>query len=138
LGKGSKERIVPVGAPAVRAIQRYLSAARPILVRGRAPAALFVNRRGQRLSRQSVWMLVQTYARAAGIRRQLSPHTLRHSFATHLLDGGADLRSVQEMLGHASIATTQRYTHVTRSRLREVYRRAHPRDQMTVGRGRAS
>lgn len=138
LGKGSKERIVPVGAPAVRAILRYLSAARPILVRGRAPAALFVNRRGQRLSRQSVWMLVQTYARAAGIRRQLSPHTLRHSFATHLLDGGADLRSVQEMLGHASIATTQRYTHVTRSRLREVYRRAHPRDQMTVGRGRAS
>jgi integrase/recombinase XerD len=138
LGKGSKERIVPVGAPAVRAVQRYVSAARLALVKGRTAPALFVNRSGRRLTRQSVWMMVQAYARAAGIRRQLSPHTLRHSFATHLLDGGADLRAVQEMLGHASIATTQRYTHVTRSRLRDVYRRAHPRDHMTLGRGRAS
>lgn len=138
LGKGSKERIVPIGTPAVRAIQRYLSAARPALARGRAPAALFLNRRGQRLSRQGVWILLQAYARTAGIRRHIGPHTLRHSFATHLLDGGADLRAVQEMLGHASIATTQRYTHLTRSRLREVYRRAHPRDQMIVGRERAA
>ncbi len=136
LGKGSKERIVPIGTPAVRAIQRYLSAGRPVLGRGRAPAALFLNRHGRRLSRQSVWMLLQACARAAGIRRSLGPHTLRHSFATHLLDGGADLRAVQEMLGHASIATTQRYTHLTRSRLREVYHRAHPRDQMTVSRDR--
>lgn len=137
VGKGSKERIVPVGAAAVRALQRYLAAARPLMIRGRPSPALFVNRRGQRLTRQSVWTLVATYARAAGIRRPLSPHTLRHSFATHLLDGGADLRAVQEMLGHASIATTQRYTHVTRGRLREVYRRAHPRDQIAVGRRRA-
>ncbi|MBI3998674.1 MAG: site-specific tyrosine recombinase XerD [Armatimonadetes bacterium] len=136
LGKGSKERIVPIGAAAVRALHRYLTAGRPRLLAGRAPAALFLNRRGRRLTRQRVWMLLRAYAAAAGIRRPLGPHTLRHSFATHLLDGGADLRAVQEMLGHASVATTQRYTHLTRARLREVYRRAHPRDQMILrGRG---
>jgi integrase/recombinase XerD len=133
LGKGSKERIVPIGSAAVRAVQRYLSAARPALSGRRMRAALFLNRRGARLSRQSVWMLLRAYAASAGIRRTLGPHTFRHSFATHLLDGGADLRAVQEMLGHASVATTQRYTHLTRSRLREAYRRAHPRDQMAVG-----
>jgi integrase/recombinase XerD len=132
LGKGSKERIVPIGTPAVRAVQRYLAAARPALARGRPRAALFLNRRGARLTRQCVWMLLRAYAARAGIRRQFGPHTLRHSFATHLLEGGADLRAVQEMLGHASVATTQKYTHLTRSRLREVYRRAHPRDQMTA------
>lgn len=142
LGKGSKERIVPIGTPAVRAIQRYLSSARPALAAAAGPrgrpgrrvpsGSLFLNRRGERLSRQSVWMLLRRHAAAAGIRRALGPHTLRHSFATHLLDGGADLRAVQEMLGHASVATTQRYTHLTRARLREAYRRAHPRDGMVV------
>lgn len=138
LGKGSKERIVPIGTPAVRAVQLYLAAARQALAGGRARAALFLNRRGERLSRQSVWMLLRAHAAAAGIRRPLGPHTLRHSFATHLLDGGADLRAVQEMLGHASVATTQMYTHLTRSRLRDVYRRAHPRDHMAIGAGRRS
>ena len=133
LGKGSKERIVPIGAPAVRAVQRYLAQARLALAAGRLRGALFLNRRGDRLTRQSVWILLQAYAGRAGIRRPLGPHTLRHSFATHLLDGGADLRAVQEMLGHASVATTQKYTHLTRARLRDVYRRAHPRDQMSIG-----
>jgi integrase/recombinase XerD len=132
-GKGSKERIVPIGAAAVRALQRYLAHARPVLVARRPTAALFVNRRGGRLTRQSVWVLLRASARAAGIRKPIHPHTLRHSFATHLLDGGADLRAVQEMLGHASVVTTQIYTHLTRSRLRDVYRRAHPRDRMAIG-----
>jgi len=134
LGKGSKERIVPIGAPAVRAVQRYLAHGRPALAGGRLRPALFLNRRGGRLTRQSVWMLLRAYAARANLRRPLGPHTLRHSFATHLLEGGADLRAVQEMLGHASVATTQRYTHLTRARLRDVYRRAHPRDQMAIGR----
>jgi integrase/recombinase XerD len=134
LGKGAKERIVPIGAAAVRALQRYLAHGRPSLLRGRPAAALFVNRRGGRLTRQSVWMLLRDCARSAGIRRPVHPHTLRHSFATHLLDGGADLRAVQEMLGHASVVTTQIYTHLTRSRLREVYRQAHPRDRMIIRR----
>jgi integrase/recombinase XerD len=133
VGKGAKERIVPIGAAAVRALQRYLAHARPVLARRRVTAALFLNRRGGRLSRQSVWGLLRASARSAGIRKPVGPHTLRHSFATHLLDGGADLRAVQEMLGHASVTTTQIYTHLTRSRLREVYRRAHPRDRMAVG-----
>lgn len=132
VGKGSKERVVPIGTHAVRALQRYLTLARPVLAVRRSSAALFLNRRGGRLSRQSVWLLLRACARAAGLRKPIGPHTLRHSFATHLLDGGADLRAVQEMLGHANIATTQIYTHVTRSRLREVYRRAHPRDQMVI------
>jgi integrase/recombinase XerD len=134
VGKGSKERVVPIGTHAVRALQRYLTHARPALAaRRRAVPALFLNRRGGRLSRQSVWNLLRACARSAGIRRPIGPHTLRHSFATHLLEGGADLRAVQEMLGHASVATTQIYTHLTRDRLREVYRRAHPRDRMAVG-----
>jgi integrase/recombinase XerD len=136
MGKGSKERIVPIGSQAVRALQRYLTHARPALAGRRMPAAFFLNRRGGRLTRQSVWTLLRDSARSAGIRKPISPHTLRHSFATHLLDGGADLRAVQEMLGHASVVTTQIYTHLTRSRLRDVYRRAHPRDRMSIG-GRA-
>jgi len=138
IGKGSKERVVPIGTQAVRALQRYLALARPVLAGRRPTSALFLNRRGGRLTRQSVWMLLRASARHAGIRKPVGPHTLRHSFATHLLDGGADLRAVQEMLGHASVATTQIYTHLTRSRLREVYRRAHPRDQMTIGAGRGA
>lgn len=134
VGKGSKERIVPIGSQAVNAMRNYLVLARPALAGRRARTALFLNKRGGRLTRQSVWAVLKGHAARAGIRKPLSPHTLRHSFATHLLDGGADLRAVQEMLGHASIVTTQIYTHLTRSRLREVYRRAHPRDQMAIGR----
>jgi integrase/recombinase XerD len=132
LGKGGRERVVPIGSAAVRALRQYLRGARPRLARGRAPAALFLNARGGRLSRQRVWMLLRAYAAAAGLRRRLGPHTLRHSFATHLLEGGADLRAVQELLGHASVATTQMYTHLARGHLREVYRRAHPRDRMRL------
>lgn len=131
-GKGGKERIVPIGAQSVRAVSRYLALARRGLAGRRRSPALFLNRGGGRLSRQSVWKLIQECAARAGIRRRLGPHSLRHSFATHLLEGGADLRSVQEMLGHASVTTTQIYTHVTPGRLREVYRQAHPRDQMEI------
>ncbi len=126
LGKGSKERVVPVGSYAVRTLQAYLTLGRPRLAR--RSAALFVSRLGRRLSRQWVWRCLRRYARAAGISRPVTPHMLRHSFATHLLEGGADLRSVQELLGHASIATTQVYTHVARQHLRQAFDRAHPRD----------
>lgn len=132
IGKGSKERIVPIGSQAVRALQRYLGQARQVFAGRRPSPALFLNRRGGRLTRQSVWTLLKTSATRAGIRKPIGPHTFRHSFATHLLDGGADLRAVQEMLGHASVTTTQIYTHLTRSRLRDVYRRAHPRDRMKI------
>jgi integrase/recombinase XerD len=121
VGKGAKERIVPVGRPALDAIQAYLAS------RDDAAAALFLGNKGRPLSRVSCWRLVQRYARQAGIRTPISPHTFRHSFATHMLDGGADLRSIQELLGHANIATTQIYTHVSTDRLREVYRAYHPR-----------
>jgi integrase/recombinase XerD len=132
VGKGNKERLVPVGAYAVRALQTYLARGRPALARGRATSALFVGRGSRRLTRQSAWAIVRRYGRLSGVRRAVTPHTLRHSFATHLLEGEADLRAVQEMLGHASISTTQIYTHVARERIREVFDRAHPRDQMTV------
>ncbi len=132
LGKGGKERIVPVGSQAVRALRAYLGQARPRLARGRSTQALFVSRLGRRLTRQGCWKLIRGHARRAGLSRPLTPHMLRHSFATHLLERGADLRAVQEMLGHASIGTTQVYTHVTRERLREVYRQSHPRDGMRI------
>ena len=128
LGKGGKERIVPVGRAAVGAVQDYLAAGRPALVgRGRGRAALFLNTRGGRLTRQSAWSVIRSAADRAGLQIDISPHTLRHSFATHLLDGGADVRVVQELLGHASVTTTQVYTLVTVDRLREVYAAAHPR-----------
>lgn len=133
-GKGSKERVVPVGVPALRAVREYLLHGRPRLVRNLGERALFLNRRGGRLSRQAVWKLIKAYARAAGIGRAMTPHTLRHSFATHLLAGGADLRSVQELLGHADVATTQIYTHLTRRHLLETYMRAHPRARQEAGR----
>lgn len=128
-GKGSKERLVPVGAPALRAVGRYLREVRPGLDggRGQAKGRVFLNARGGPLSRMSVWTLVKESARRAGIARKVSPHTLRHTFATHLLEGGADLAAVQELLGHADIATTQIYTHVDREYLRDVHRRFHPR-----------
>ncbi len=125
LGKGDRERIVPFGAPAADAVGAWLTRGRP----ARAPRgpALLVNRRGGRISRQGMWAAIAGHARAAGITAHVTPHTLRHSFATHLLDGGADVREVQELLGHASVTTTQVYTLVSRGAMREVYARAHPR-----------
>ena len=130
LGKGGKERIVPVGKYAVDALEKYLVRARPALFASGNERALFLNLRGTRLSRQSAWEIIRTAAKNAGIEVEISPHTIRHSFATHLLDGGADIRTVQELLGHASVATTQIYTLVTIDRLREAYASAHPRAQI--------
>ena len=127
-GKGNKERLVPIGSYAQKAIQDYLVRARPSLVaHGKGTAALFVNGRGGRLGRQGAWLILKEAAEAAGLGADFSPHSMRHSFATHLLQGGADIRVVQELLGHASIATTQVYTKVTPEGLMEVYRMAHPR-----------
>ena len=127
-GKGSKERIVPVGSYARGAVDAYLARARPELSRrGRATPRLFLGMRGAPLSRQGAWLVIQSAADRAGLSAHVSPHTLRHSFATHLLQGGADVRVVQELLGHASVATTQIYTHVTADALRDVYVTAHPR-----------
>lgn len=127
-GKGGKQRLVPVGRPAIAALEAYLVRGRPELARrGRGIPAIFLNVRGGRLSRQSAWQVLQDAAERAGIAAAVSPHTLRHSFATHLLDGGADVRVVQEMLGHASVTTTQIYTLVTVNALREVWAGAHPR-----------
>lgn len=127
LGKGRKERLVPVGAPALRAVDAWLREGRPRCLGRRPVAALFLNRRGGRLSRVSVWEILRRRAGEAGITTPLSPHTLRHTYATHLLEGGADLRAVQELLGHADIGTTEIYTHVDRAYLFEAYRAAHPR-----------
>jgi integrase/recombinase XerD len=128
MGKGSKERVVPLGRYAVAAVDAYLVRSRPALAAtARGTPAVFLNSRGGRLSRQSAWTVLRAAADKAGIRGSISPHTLRHSFATHLLDGGADVRVVQELLGHASVTTTQIYTLVTIDRLREVYAAAHPR-----------
>jgi integrase/recombinase XerD len=127
-GKGGKQRIVPLGRPAVNALRAYLDGLRPKLVATTPDATrVFVSRGGKPLSRETLWVVVKKYVRRAGLHAKVSPHTLRHSFATHLLAGGADLRTVQELLGHASIQTTQRYTHVDRERLREIHRRFHPR-----------
>jgi integrase/recombinase XerD len=127
LGKGSKERLVPIGRSAIGAVAVYLRELRPVLERGGGKGILFLNSRGVPLSRMGAWKLVRKYVEMAGIEKPVSPHTLRHSFATHLLEGGADLRAVQEMLGHADIATTQIYTHVDREYLRSVHRQFHPR-----------
>jgi integrase/recombinase XerD len=127
-GKGSRERIVPVGSVALKSVRQYLAEGRPCLAAsaGEEPS-LFVNHHGRRLTRQGFWKIVKKYAQEAKIKKHITPHTLRHSFATHLLENGADLRSVQEMLGHADISTTQIYTQVTKGRLKEVYARTHPR-----------
>jgi integrase/recombinase XerD len=130
-GKGSKERIVPIGSKAVETLSAYLEQARPRLVGLRDEARVFVNLRGGGLSRQGLYKIVQRHARTAGLEHRMSPHTLRHTFATHLLAGGCDLRSLQEMLGHADIGTTQIYTHLSAERLRDVYFEAHPRAQMS-------
>ncbi len=126
-GKGSKERLVPVGAPAAEAVRVYLAGTREALLKGRRSKHLFVTPRGGRMTRQGFAKVVARCARGAGIRRAISPHKLRHSFATHLLEGGADLRAVQEMLGHADVSTTQIYTHVDRTHVRKLYDRFHPR-----------
>lgn len=125
-GKGGKERLVPVGGPAIDAYEQYLVRSRPALSKGRTHAA-FLNLRGNRLSRQSAWQIIQLAAEKANIKEPISPHTLRHSFATHMLEGGADVRVVQELLGHASVTTTQIYTMVTAESLRQVWAEAHPR-----------
>jgi len=130
-GKGSKERVVPIGQAAVRALRIYLERGRPALVKGAPEAHLFVNFRGGQLTRQGLYKIVRRHALTAGLADRMSPHTLRHTFATHLLAGGCDLRSVQEMLGHADVSTTQLYTHLSSERLKDVYFRAHPR--ATVG-----
>jgi integrase/recombinase XerD len=126
-GKGSKERMVPMGQAAARALAHYIERGRPALVKDRPETHLFVNFRGGSLTRQGLYKIVRRHATTAGLADRMSPHTLRHTFATHLLAGGCDLRSVQEMLGHADVATTQLYTHLSSERLKDVYFRAHPR-----------
>ena len=127
MGKGSKERIIPIHDRAVRSVKEYISEARPHLLKGKEEQALFLNRRGDRLTRQGFWLILKGHAKSAGIKKVVTPHTLRHSFATHILNGGADLRAVQELLGHANISSTQIYTHLTSEHVRHAYDKAHPR-----------
>jgi integrase/recombinase XerD len=127
VGKGAKERTIPIHEHAAEALAIYLQEGRPFLARVRGERALFVNRRGERLTRQGFWLILKGYAQGAGIEAHVTPHTLRHSFATHMLKGGAPLRNVQELLGHANISTTQVYTQLTNDHVRDVYERAHPR-----------
>jgi integrase/recombinase XerD len=126
-GKGAKERIIPIHEQATEAVRDYLTEARPLIVRNKNETAIFVNRRGERLTRQGFWLILKGYAKAANLRDDVTPHTLRHSFATHMLRGGMPLRHVQEMLGHANISTTQVYTHLATEHVREAYEKAHPR-----------
>jgi len=126
-GKGHKERLIPIYPQAASTIAEYIKGVRPHLARGKDESALFLNPRGERLTRQGFWQKIKEYAKSAGLDTQISPHTLRHSFATHMLSGGADLRSVQELLGHANISTTQVYTHLTTDHIRRSYEKAHPR-----------
>ncbi|MFC1703726.1 site-specific tyrosine recombinase XerD [Candidatus Omnitrophota bacterium] len=126
IGKGQKERIIPVGKSAVLALQRYLEKSRPKLSK-QPTKSVFLNRSGKKISRQSIWKMIKKYAKIAKVKKQIKPHTIRHSFATHLLERGADLRAVQEMLGHSNISTTQIYTHINKDRLKEIHRKFHPR-----------
>jgi integrase/recombinase XerD len=127
IGKGDKERVIPLGKKAVISIKRYLETSRPSLLKNKESDALFLSRFGKKISRQSLWKLIKHYARLARIKKPMKPHILRHSFATHLLERGADLRSVQEMLGHSNISTTQLYTHINKDRLKSIHRQFHPR-----------
>lgn len=130
LGKGSKQRIVPVGSSAVKWCNEYLLKSRIYLEKkSKSMSYVFLNSRGTKLSRMGIWKIVDTYTKAAGIEKEVHPHTFRHSFATHLLEGGADLRAVQEMLGHSDISTTQIYTHIDREYIKQVYRDFHPREK---------
>jgi integrase/recombinase XerD len=126
-GKGRKERIIPLYEQVVKTIKEYVDEERPKLLRSKKDNALFLNARGERLTRQGFWQKLKEYAKTAGLDEKISPHTLRHSFATHMLNGGADLRSVQELLGHANISTTQVYTHLTTEQVRKSYDKSHPR-----------
>jgi integrase/recombinase XerD len=126
-GKGHKERIIPIHERAASAVEEYVREARPHMLRRDDERALFLNHRGERLTRQGFWQILKQYARAAGLASEVTPHTLRHSFATHMLSGGADLRAVQELLGHANISTTQVYTHLTTEHVRRSYEKSHPR-----------
>jgi len=126
-GKGNKERMVPIYQQASNVVEEYVTQVRKNMVRDDKEQALFVNQRGERLTRQGLWQILKAYAKSAGLGQQVTPHTLRHSFATHMLSGGADLRSVQELLGHANISTTQIYTHLTSEHIRKTYDKAHPR-----------
>jgi integrase/recombinase XerD len=132
-GKGSKERLVPLGSHAITAVKAWLEGPRQAMLHGREAKALFVTPRGKGFSRMGFWKLLRRYARGAGIMKPISPHKLRHSFATHLVERGADLRAVQAMLGHADLATTQIYTHVNTERLKSVYGKAHPRSRKKPG-----
>lgn len=127
IGKGNKERVIPLGKKAIHSLSRYLEASRPQFLNKKESEFLFLSRFGKKISRQSLWKIIKRYARAARIKKTIKPHILRHSFATHLLERGADLRSVQEMLGHANISTTQLYTHVNKDRLKTIHRTFHPR-----------
>jgi integrase/recombinase XerD len=127
IGKGNKERVVPLGRKAIDALERYLQAGRPKLVTGRSPGTIFLTKRGTPFAAVTLWLRIKQRVRRAGISRNVTPHMLRHSFATHLLENGADLRVIQELLGHANISTTEVYTHVAGNRLRDVHRRFHPR-----------
>ncbi|MBN2830677.1 MAG: site-specific tyrosine recombinase XerD [Candidatus Omnitrophica bacterium] len=127
IGKGNKERIIPLGKKAIASINRYIKESRPKLIKDGESEFLFLSRSGKKISRQSFWKIIKKYAKLARIKKPIKPHTLRHSFATHLLEHGADLRSVQEMLGHSDISTTQIYTHVNKDRLKSVHRQFHPR-----------
>lgn len=126
-GKGGKERVVPMGEYALERLQQYVTMARPVILNGRSSSHVFVSSWGKGLTRQRFWMIIKKYAKMAGITQDISPHSLRHSFATHLLERGADLRSVQMMLGHSDISTTQIYTHITRERLKKIHAESHPR-----------
>lgn len=127
IGKGNKERIIPLGSAAVQAVREYLKVIRPRLLKKVSEEALFLNHHGQRMTRQGIWKIIKKQALLTGVNRAITPHTMRHSFATHLLANGADLRSVQELLGHSDISTTQIYTHLTKKKLREIYEKTHPR-----------
>lgn len=127
IGKGNKERVIPLGKKAISSVKRYLEISRPNFLKQKDSEFLFLNRSGKKISRQSLWKIIKRYAKEAGIKKSMKPHILRHSFATHLLERGADLRSVQEMLGHSNISTTQIYTHINKDRLKAVHRMFHPR-----------